>query len=194
MPESFFAVAAELDKPLAKLPALALTLGKWIWDPQGTETAHDCWFRKAFDLPPDRKIAKAILQLTADNGYTLFLNGKKIGAGDNWKEPGKYDVTGDLKPGQNVLAIEGHNVDGPFGLVLGLAIALDNGAVVSVPSDDSWRTSLQTRRRLGAARAGRSLLGRRRVRFVRRARGLGGRSPAWNRPTLTPPFTAAACA
>jgi hypothetical protein len=143
VPESFFAVAAELDKPLAKTPAPKLTLGNWIWDPQGTETPHDCWFRKAFDLPADRKIAKATLLLTADNGYTLFLNGKKIGAGDNWKEPGKYDVTDDLKTGQNLVAIQGHNVDGPFGLTFGLAIALEGGTVVNVTSDASWRTSLR---------------------------------------------------
>ena len=143
VPKSFFAVAAELAKPLAKSPEIPATLGKWIWDPKGAETRHTCWFRKVFDVPAGRKVSKAVVRLTADNTYTLFVNGKKIGAGDNWKELGQYDVTSDLAPGRNVLAIEGGNIDGPFGLIVGMTITLDNGEVVSVPSDDSWRTSLK---------------------------------------------------
>jgi hypothetical protein len=142
VPESFFAVASQLEKPLATGPSLPSVVGKWIWDAKGTETEHSCWFRKAFDLPAGRKVTKAVLRMSVDNSYTLTINGKKVGSGDNWKQAGEYDVTGDLRAGQNVLAIEGRNLDGPFGLILGLAIGLDDGTVVKVISDGSWRTSL----------------------------------------------------
>jgi hypothetical protein len=143
VPESFFAVAAELAQPLTNIPTPPLTMGKWIWEPNGREEKHTCWFRKAFDLPEGRKVAQAILRVTVDNSYTLFLNGKKIGSGDNWKEPGTYDVAADLATGRNVLAVEGRNDGGPFGLILGLAIELDDGAIVNVQSDGSWRTILE---------------------------------------------------
>jgi hypothetical protein len=143
VPKSFFAVAAELVNPVLKAPMPSVTLGKWIWDSRGSETEHSCWLRKSFVLPEGRKATKAILKLTADNRYVLFLNGKKIGASDNWKIPSEYDVTVDLVPGRNVLAVEAGNLDGPYGLIIGLGIVLDNGGAMNVATDDSWKTNLE---------------------------------------------------
>jgi hypothetical protein len=141
VPESFFAVAAEVVEPITT--ELVPPLGKWIWDPEGTETKHRCWFRKIFELPEGRKAVKAALRISVDNGYVLFLNGKKIGSGNDWNVLQTYDVTADLTSGRNLLAVEGKNLDGPFGLIFGLEIRFDDGTTVRVASDASWRTTLR---------------------------------------------------
>jgi hypothetical protein len=146
VPTSFFAVAAELDQPIpagsAKKPGIKM--GNWIWDPGGTDAAHTCWFRKAFDIPAGGKVIQAGVKIIVDDAYVLYLNGKKVGEGDDWQKAGIYDVTAALGPGTNVLAVEGRNVSGAFGLLLGLAIALDNERIIDIASDKTWQTSLKT--------------------------------------------------
>jgi hypothetical protein len=143
VPESFFAVAAKLANPSTSMASVPVFPGKWIWDQQGGETKHTCWFRKTFKLPKKHKAVRAVIRLTADNGYTLFVNGRKIGAADNWYEVGQYDVTDAVTAGENMLAIEGRNVDGPCGLLVAMTVVLDNGTIISVASDGSWRTTLK---------------------------------------------------
>ncbi|MEI6605063.1 MAG: glycosyl hydrolase, partial [Verrucomicrobiota bacterium] len=149
VPASFVAVAAELAQPITE-PAqsidavsdMKVPLGKWIWDPKGSATLHSCWFRTSFDVPVGRSVKQAVIRATADNAYTVFLNGKKVGEGDNWQKPGRHEVTSSLIPGRNVIAVEGRNLEGAYGLTLGLALVLDDGSTMKVLSGSSWKTSL----------------------------------------------------
>ncbi len=64
--------------------------------------------RKSFSLP--QKPQKAILNITADSRYKVFLNGKYIGRGINRCESyywyyDSYDITDTLQEGDNVVAI-----------------------------------------------------------------------------------------
>jgi hypothetical protein len=142
VPDSFFAVAAQLDAPLTVIDNHPPELGKWIWDPKGTETKHTCWLRKVFSIPAGKKVAKATIRVSVDNQYVLSLNGKRIGSGKDWYTPGNYDVTGQVVR-RNVLAAEAKNADGPCGLVLGMRVSFDDGTTLNVPSDGSWKTTLQ---------------------------------------------------
>ncbi len=146
VPASFFAVAAEREQPVppggGKRPVPVM--GQWIWDAKGTQTVHSCWLRKTFDLPADRKVQQAVLRINVDNAYALFLNGEKVGAGDDWQRAGIYDVTAALRPGANAIAVEAKNDAGAFGLLCGLAVALDDGRTLNIVSDKTWRTSLKS--------------------------------------------------
>jgi hypothetical protein len=145
VPASFFAVAAERVQPLpaasGRMPSPRM--GKWIWHTGGTEAAHSCWFRKTFDLPPGSRADRAAVNVIVDNVYVLYLNGKKVGEGDNWEKTGTYDVTALVTPGRNTLAVEGKNVSGPFGLLFGMAITLAGGRTIDVGSDKTWLASLE---------------------------------------------------
>ena len=145
VPASFFAVAAERVQPLpaasGRMPSPRM--GKWIWHTGGTDAAHSCWFRKTFDLPPGSRADRAAVNVIVDNVYVLYLNGKKVGEGDNWEKTGTYDVTALVTPGRNTLAVEGKNVSGPFGLLFGMAITLAGGRTIDVGSDKTWLASLE---------------------------------------------------
>jgi len=144
VPASFFAVAAERAEPVLSGPApgRAPTMGKWIWHPGGSSAAHSCWFRKDFVLPAGSRTVRAVIEIIVDNAYVLYVNGRKVGEGDNWEKTGVFDVSVALVPGRNVLAVEGKNVSDAFGLLFGMAVTLADGWAVDLRSDRSWLTSL----------------------------------------------------
>jgi hypothetical protein len=142
VPASFFSVAAQLDQPIPPAQKPGPRMGKWIWNPGGSEAAHTCLFRRSFTLPAGRRVKSAEARVIVDDAYALYLNGRKVGEGDNWQKPGFYDLGRALVAGENLVAVEGRNVAGSFGLLFGLAIVLDDGQVIEVVSDKEWGTSL----------------------------------------------------
>jgi signal transduction histidine kinase len=112
-------------------------LGSWIWD-KVTRDKQTCRFWKSFELPQNQPVVRAELNLTVDNGYDLFLDGRKIGHGLDWKWLSTYDLSYVLPPGRHVLAVEGFNEVQKAGLILGLRMQLANGEVREVASDRSW--------------------------------------------------------
>ena len=91
----------------------------WIWDqPDADKTAQSNdprYVRRAFTLAA--KPVKADLWITADNHYTVYINGHKVGADNEWSTVEKYQVGKYLVQGKNVLAILAKNDGGPAGLI-----------------------------------------------------------------------------
>ena len=140
----------------------------WIWhqdDPQKKNIyVH---FRKAFQIPsrPD----EAIIHITADTEYMLWVNGVDIGRGPvlsdpRWQPYDTHDIAQFLQAGENIIAVlcyyygEGleddswrkHRVDAPLnmkraahdsrpGLLCQAEITI-SGRQVNVVSDSSWRS------------------------------------------------------
>jgi hypothetical protein len=128
-------------------------LGRWIWFPEG-DARKDApvaarYFRRAFDLKPGMKIVGARLRVGADDCYTVWVNGREVGSGTAWVEPGLFDVTAFLREGRNVVAIRAENMKAPVtanpaGLVAGMDV--DLGGVrsllrVILVTDSAWRAS-----------------------------------------------------
>lgn len=131
--------AATLETPPAVISMLDPTngVGSWVWD-EITADKQTCRFWKSFSIPPHSTVAKALLRITVDNGYRLFLDGREIGRGSDWRTLNEYDVTWLLHPGHHVLAVEAFNDRLQAGLILGLRIELVDQRVIEVPSDSSW--------------------------------------------------------
>ena len=127
------------------------SLGRWIWSPESDATQNAAvgarFFRRAFDLPAEAKVKHARLRVGADNSYTVWLNGKEVGAGIAWLDLPVLDVSAALRPGRNVLAIRAENAPGPeghnpAGLIAGLEVEVDGRPAIRVGSDKDWRVSL----------------------------------------------------
>lgn len=112
-------------------------LGAWIWETNAADK-QTVRFWKSFELPAGMKISRAILRLTVDNGYTLFLDGQEIGRGSDWRTVTEYDVTQWLSPGHHVVAVEGFNDRLEGGFIFSLRVELADQRVVTVVSDKSW--------------------------------------------------------
>jgi putative heme-binding domain-containing protein len=146
--------------PFFGLAALAL-LGRWCWQAQARPAAvlqwiwldegnplqdapaGTCFFRRAFtlDRPGVKAPDEAVLEITADNGYTVWLNGTEVGAGNDWAYIQTYDVKKLLAAGRNVLAVQARNEGGPAGLLVRLTWGVKGQPKQTLVSDGQWKAS-----------------------------------------------------
>lgn len=113
-------------------------VGVWIWD-QHAFDKQTCRFWKSFEVPSGTTVSRAVLRLTVDNGYRLFLDGREIGRGSDWKTLTEYDLKWLLNPGTHVIAVEAFNDRLEGGLICGLQIELVDQRVVKIVSDSTWK-------------------------------------------------------
>ncbi len=122
---------------------------KWIWHSEANSSvnvpAGKRFFRQQLVVPGKKPIKSATCSITADNAFTVFANGKKIGAGDDWQTVYKFDAKPHLSPGNNVLAIEAVNWEGggenPAGLIATLRITFDDSRPLTIHTDGQWVSS-----------------------------------------------------
>jgi two-component sensor histidine kinase len=112
-------------------------VGVWIWDAKAYDR-QTCRLWRSFVIPKST-VTKALLRITCDNGYRLFLDGREIGRGSDWRTLSVFDVTWLLNPGLHVLAVEGFNDRLEAGVVFGMTIELLDQRVIEIASDDNWR-------------------------------------------------------
>jgi hypothetical protein len=100
--------ASDIDLGDATAKRFALPIiPKWIWsDKSGADKALPgyAYFRKTIELSTVPTDATALV--TADNVFALFVNGKKVGTGTEFKEAFRYDLRPFLKKGKNIFAAE----------------------------------------------------------------------------------------
>ena len=113
-------------------------LGSWIWDAK-TVDGQTCRFWRAFDIPPNGKVARTRLLLTADNEFTLYLDGREVDHGAEWRDLFDYNLVNLLCPGRHVLAVEARNSSTLAGMLLGMRIDLEDGQSIQIKSDPTWR-------------------------------------------------------
>ncbi|NOY60740.1 MAG: family 78 glycoside hydrolase catalytic domain [Calditrichaeota bacterium] len=113
--------------------------GSWIWHPTIHTVNKLLYFRKRFALPNVREIQKAEIKVTADNAFTAWLNGKKLGKGDTWKQFYDFDAKPELRNGDNLIAVSAMNTAGKVcGLIFSLKLIFADGSVDVINSDKSW--------------------------------------------------------
>jgi hypothetical protein len=133
-------------------------LGHWVWFPEGDATKDapvaPRYFRLTFAVRQGQPIRRARLRVAADDRFTAWINGRKVGEGAGWGDPQVVDVTtalvddkGTLARGRNVLTIRAENMPAPVklnpaGLRAGLEIELTEGAnYARVATNGRWRAS-----------------------------------------------------
>ncbi len=125
---------------------------QWIWTPEhprGQAAEGDCYFRKTIQLG---SVEQAKVTITADDQYELYVNGRKIGAGNSIRQMEQYDVSGLLVRGRNVIGVRVTNLSsGPAALAA--RVLVQPTGTTSQPADwhsystdESWRTTLEVNR------------------------------------------------
>ncbi|MFF0160658.1 alpha-L-rhamnosidase [Streptomyces sp. NPDC005263] len=141
--------AAWVSAPAALTDAPSLEGSAWIWFPEGdpanSAPAATRWFRRTADLP--ERITAATLALTADNVYSVSVNGTEVARTDlatdrdGWRRPAVIDVLAQVRSGRNVLAVSATNATvGPAGLIAVLTVRTASGEV-RVITDASWKST-----------------------------------------------------
>ena len=131
-----FQVTGEAPLPNLREPSWR---GYFIWYPEGAVDNATRYFRRSFSVPETAVGGPAHLQIAADDAYTAWLNGRRLGSGDI--TPRIFDLAGLLRPGRNVLAVMAREETGAEGLLAEIDHLDGDGRVVATPADDAWRAS-----------------------------------------------------
>jgi len=129
------------------LQAQQATEPQWIWLDEGNPLleapAEVRYFRRSFTIqrPVPKPVDSATLEITADDSFTVWVNGALIGSGDSWEVVQKFDVQKYLKHGTNVLAVQARNQGGPAGLVVKLSYVPNGRSGEVLLSDGKWKAS-----------------------------------------------------
>jgi len=140
--------------PEVKMPSVVGTQGfagcSWVWSDDGQKELEvppgTRYFRGKLTVPPDARIKQAIFTISADNSYSVTVNGvqdPKL-AGTEWQSPKSHDITKLLHPGENVIAITAANGGeglNPAGLIGAIALQMENGKEFIYRVDKTWRVS-----------------------------------------------------
>lgn len=125
-----------------------LAKAAWIWYPEGDATSGvpvgNRLFLKEFTIPEGREIESAACVVTADNWFKLYINGRPVRDGENFKEALVVDVKDNLVAGRNVIAVDAANRGdsaNPAGVLALLDLRYSDGSSKVIVSDDSWRTA-----------------------------------------------------
>src|SRR5438309_1942317 len=96
-------------------------LGDWIWTDK-TLNLQTVQFWKSFEIPNAAVVVHARLRMTADDEYTLFLDGREVGHGAEWHELFDYNLTPLMFPGRHILAVNAVNSFSFAGMLLGMRV------------------------------------------------------------------------
>jgi hypothetical protein len=131
------------DTQLAAPPIVTPTTNglKWVWYPETALANTARYFRKTFVIPASPGVAGAQFLLTADDQFTLHVNGILAGNSINWKQFSLVPLSGLLQPGTNTLAIMATNISSGAGLTGKLQYLGSDGSTNTVFIDDAWRAS-----------------------------------------------------
>lgn len=118
------------DKPKANVFAEG-PAPSWIW---GADANKKYVVRKSFKGGAQF----AFLKATCDNAMTVWINGDKVAASDDWSSPVESDIKGRLKPGENLIEAEITNAGGIAGFCAKIVLLGRDGNNRFVVTDDSW--------------------------------------------------------
>ncbi len=123
---------------------------EWIWheeielDRRVLPKPGTRFFRKAFSLDQVPPITAAKVLITADEAFTLYVNGKMVSEGMDWRKVHRLELPSDLLYEENIIAVVGVNggaIPNPAGLLFSLRLQYPDGTHQVVYSDSSWTTS-----------------------------------------------------
>ena len=126
----------------------------WIWTTlDDAKRNFTACARRVFSL--DNQPAEALLDISADSRYVLYINGRRVGQGparswNHFKQYDTYEVSEYLCSGRNVIAVQvvrwgitnGRYIGGPGGLIAQLTLNGDETPFLI--TDSSWKMGVHT--------------------------------------------------
>ncbi len=122
--------------------------GTWIWYAEGNPAfsapSGDVFFRSTLEIAGKPRLERAVVEATADNSFTLRINGRQILTGDNFHKIYSADITSAVKPGENAVTVVASNsgpAANPAGLIAAIRLTYADGTTRVVGTDNSWSAS-----------------------------------------------------
>ena len=131
----------------------SLSGANWIWFPEPNADlnraapAGDRFFRSHLTVPAGAKPKSAVLIVSVDDEYTLFVNGKEAGKmeeKDGWRRPKRYDLAPLLGEGENVIALATKNRESAAGVCAKLFLQYADKDPQVLVTDKQWKVGNQS--------------------------------------------------
>ena len=130
---------------------LSLSGANWIWYPEGNPASvaptATRYFLREVDLPANETLARANFLITADDQWTVYVNGHEAGQSSgqtsSWTQAQELDITQELHPGANTIAVAATNAAGPGSWIGKLGLQYTDGTTTSLVTDNAWKASQQ---------------------------------------------------
>jgi hypothetical protein len=140
----------ELSPPAPTLQHTSISESKWIWYPEGNPAQSapvgTRYFQRIIHVDAKKVLASATAAVSADNEFTLWINGKKVSEGDNFTVTVRTPIASLLRPGDNVIAVAVANSSGgepnPAGWIGAFDLAYKDGSREVVKTDSKWSTGM----------------------------------------------------
>ncbi|KAJ7698322.1 bacterial alpha-L-rhamnosidase-domain-containing protein [Mycena rosella] len=141
--------AVVVAAPTATTPALASAT--WVWNSAAASApAGDVAFRRTFASAAGKSAVSAAIVLTADDLFTLWVNGAEVGSAPNetdvWETAQQFTVP--LNASTNVFAVLATNRPdattggaSPAGLLVTATVLYADGSSDALVSNPSWKAS-----------------------------------------------------
>lgn len=149
----FWSAAFQKKSETTETPVEQLGPAQWIWYPDGDNhwalPAATRYFRRAIDVDAARPVKSAQLVMTAYERMKCWVNGQSVGSVDDPLANYRFltvDIGPLLKPGKNMIAVEGNNgLGGPSGLIASLRIEYRDGLSQTVYADKQWESAMSVK-------------------------------------------------
>jgi hypothetical protein len=132
------------DTQFASPPVLPVTTDglQWIWYPESPAATYATrYFLKTFVVSTNVGVSASQILLTADDQFTLYVNGTLVGSGADWQQFNLFFLNSLIQPGTNTIAIAVSNILDQAGLTGRLDYLDGAGNTNTVFIDGTWLTS-----------------------------------------------------
>jgi hypothetical protein len=131
------------DTQFTSPPVLPVTTDglQWIWYPESPAATYATrYFLKTFFVSTNLGVSGSQILLTADDQFTLYVNGTFVGSGDAWQEFNLFPLNSLIQPGTNTIAVAVTNILYQAGLAGRLDYRDGVGNTNTVFIDGTWLT------------------------------------------------------
>lgn len=146
--------ATTTGQPIPSALAANFRSASWIWTSESNirnPPAGVRAFRKTYTPPAGKTASSALVLMTVDNQFSLFINGQLAGESpkgnqSHWQSSLIFNVA--LNPGSNLFAVQAENLRddpngsdfGAAGILASIQIIFSDGTTTLLSSDSSWRS------------------------------------------------------
>jgi hypothetical protein len=139
----------ELSPPAPVAKRSPISESEWIWYPEGNPAGSapvgTRYFKRIIRVDAQKVLESATAALSADNAFTLWINGKKVSEGDNFNVTVTTPIASFLRPGDNIIAVaaaNGGDAPNPAGWIGAFELGYKDGSREVVKTDGKWSAGL----------------------------------------------------
>jgi hypothetical protein len=147
--KGFIHWGGELSPPASPTQQGSLAESEWIWYPEGNPVQSappgTRYFQRIISVDATKVLASATSLVSADNSFTLWINGKKVSEGENFHVTVRTSIASFLRPGVNVIAVAVTNSEeaaNPAGWIGAFDLSYKDGSREVVKTDSKWSVGL----------------------------------------------------